>query len=213
VAAFARHPEAGMVASKMLLFDRRDHFHTAGDFYSIDGWPGNRGAWQQDTGQYDREEFVFSACGGSAAYRRTMLDQIGLLDDDFFFSMEDVDLGWRAQLAGWKCVYAPSAVVYHHLAATGGITGSFYDGRNAIYILIKDVPGPLWRRYGGRFVRTQVRNAFAALRSWRGKAARARLRGMWAGIRSIPRLLGKRRAVQASRSVSIDYLESILTRE
>ncbi|MCC7206276.1 MAG: glycosyltransferase family 2 protein [Anaerolineae bacterium] len=213
VDAFARHPEAGMVASKMLLFDRRDHFHTAGDFYTTSGWPGNRGAWQQDAGQYDREEYVFSACGGSAAYRRAMLDQVGLLDDDFFFSMEDVDLGWRAQLAGWKCLYAPSAVVYHHLAATGGITGSYYDGRNAIYILIKDVPGPLWRRYGGRFVRRQAKNALDALHAWRGKAARARLRGMAAGIRAIPRLLGKRRAVQMTRRVSIDYLDSILTRD
>ena len=66
-AAFARHPEAGSVASKMLLFDRRNVLHTAGDFYRLDGVPGNRGVWQEDTGQYDRQEYVFSACGGSAA--------------------------------------------------------------------------------------------------------------------------------------------------
>jgi GT2 family glycosyltransferase len=85
VAAFERHPEAGLVASRMLLFDRRDTLHTAGDFYRVDGTPGNRGVWQKDEGQYDREEHVFSACGGSAAYRRVMLDQVGLLDEDFFF--------------------------------------------------------------------------------------------------------------------------------
>ncbi|MGD8969515.1 MAG: glycosyltransferase family 2 protein, partial [Anaerolineae bacterium] len=102
VAAFERHPEAGMVASKMLLFDRRDVFHTAGDFYRVDGLPGNRGVWQRDEGQYDEEEYVFGACGGSAAYRRAMLEQVGLLDEDFFFSCEDVDLAWRAQLAGWR---------------------------------------------------------------------------------------------------------------
>jgi GT2 family glycosyltransferase len=211
VDCFARHPEAGMVASRMMLFDRRDHFHTAGDFYGVDGWPGNRGAWQRDVGQYDREEHVFSACGGSAAYRRTMLDQIGLLDDDFFFSMEDVDLGWRAQLAGWQCVYAPAAVVYHHLAATGGITGSFYDGRNAIFILLKDVPGPLWRKYWRRILARQARSAWEALRAWRGRAARARLRGMAAGLIRAPRMLRKRRAVQRTRTASIDYLDSILT--
>ena len=87
VAAFERHPEAGLVASKMLLFDRRDTLHTAGDFVRLDGVPGNRGVWQRDEGQFDREEYVFSACGGSAAYRRSMLDEIGLLDDDFFFSL------------------------------------------------------------------------------------------------------------------------------
>jgi len=85
VAAFRRHPGAGMVASKMRLFDRRDTLHTAGDFYGLDGVPRNRGVWQRDEGQFDREEYVFSACGGSAAYRRSMLKEIGLFDEDFFF--------------------------------------------------------------------------------------------------------------------------------
>jgi GT2 family glycosyltransferase len=115
VSTFRGHPEAGIVASKMRLFDRREVFHAAGDFYRRDGIPGNRGVWQRDVGQYDCEEEVFSANGGSAAYRRSMLDEIGLLDEDFFYSCEDVDLAWRAQLAGWRCIYAPRAVVYHKL--------------------------------------------------------------------------------------------------
>ena len=94
VDGFAHQPDVGSIASKMLLFDRRQVFHTAGDFYSVSGLPGNRGVWQQDNGQYDQQEPVFSACGGAAAYRRSMLDEIGFLDDDFFFSCEDVDLAW-----------------------------------------------------------------------------------------------------------------------
>ncbi len=212
VHALERHAEAGMVASKMLLFDRRDHLHTAGDFYRVDGQAGNRGAWQRDEGQFDREAFVFSACGGSSAYRRAMLDEIGLLDDDFFFSLEDMDLAWRAQLAGWRCVYTPDAIVYHHLAATGGgPTASFYDGRNAIYILVKDYPGALWRKYWPRIVRQQWRTTWEAIRAWRGKAARARLRGILAGLIRVPRLLAKRRSVQRTRRVTIEYLESILS--
>ncbi len=212
MACFERHPEAGLVASKMRLFDRPDHLHTAGDFYRVDGQAGNRGAWQRDEGQFDAECSVFSACGGSAAYRRVMLDEIGLLDDDFFFSLEDMDLAWRAQLAGWKCVYTPDAVVYHHLAATGGgVTASFYDGRNAIYLLVKDYPGPLWRKYWPRIVRQQGHIAGDALRAWRGEAARARLRGMANGLIRIPWLLSKRRETQKTRRVSIEYLESILS--
>jgi GT2 family glycosyltransferase len=212
VAAFRRHPEAGLVASKMLLFDRRDVFHTAGDYYRVDGRPGNRGVWETDRGQYDREEYVFSACGGSAAYRRTMLDEIGLLDEDFFYSCEDVDLAWRAQLSGWRCVYAPRAVVYHKLSATGGgTTASFYDGRNLIYLLVKDYPGDLWRRYWRAILRAQLRLAGEALRAWRGAAARARLRGMIAGILGIPHMLRKRRTVQRTRRVDTAYLLSILT--
>jgi GT2 family glycosyltransferase len=211
VAAFQRHPEAGLVASKMLLFDRRDTFHTAGDFYRTDGIPGNRGAWQKDAGQYEREEYVFSACGGSAAYRKVMLEQIGLLDEDFFYSCEDMDLAWRAQLAGWQCIYAPRAVVYHKLSATGGgVTASFYDGRNFIYLLIKDYPGNMWRKHWGAILRAQLRITWDALQAWRGAAARARLRGQVAGLLGIPKMIRKRRAVQRSRTVDPSYLERIL---
>jgi GT2 family glycosyltransferase len=211
VAAFQRHPEAGIVASKMLLFDQRDTFHTAGDFYRMDGVPGNRGVWQKDTGQYDTEEYVFSACGGSAAYRKAMLEEVGLLDEDFFYSCEDLDLAWRAQLAGWRCIYAPRAIVYHKLSTTGGgVTASFHDGRNFIYLLVKDYPGDLWRLHWRAILRAQLRLTWEALRAWRGAAARARLRGMLAGLLGAPRMLSKRRAVQRSRTVDRSYLESIL---
>ena len=212
VAAFERHADAGAVASKMRLFDRRDHLHTAGDLYRVDGLPVNRGVWQPDHGQFDDEIYVVSACGGSAAYRRAALDEVGLLDDSFFFSCEDVDLGWRLQLAGWRCVYAPRAVVYHRLAATGGgVTASFYDGRNVIYILVKDYPAALWRKYAGAIASAQFRQAWQAIRAWRGAAARARLRGMIIGIMRVPFLFAKRRAVQATRRVSIQNIEASLT--
>lgn len=208
--AFARHSEIGSVASKMKLFDKRDHIHTAGDFFTVDGRAGNRGVWEKDTGQYDREEYVFSACGGSSVYRRTMLDQIGLLDNDFFFSLEDIDIGWRAQLAGWRCLYTPKAVVYHHLSATGGgVTASYYVGRNTIYVLVKDYP--LWRKYGLQVMRTQVQTALEALRAWRGDAARARLRGMAAGLLALPQLLRKRRIIMAQRRLNDAQVEALLT--
>ncbi len=214
VGAFERHPEAGIAASKMLLFDRRDHFHTAGDLYRINGRLANRGVWEKDEGQYDTEEYVFSACGGSAAYRRRMLDDIGLLDDDFFFSAEDMDLAWRAQLAGYRCIYTPGAVVYHHLAATGGdVTASYYDGRNMIWILVKNIPAGLWRKHASKILRAQFQLAWEALKAWRGKAARARLRGMIAGVLGIPKMVRKRRFIQRHRRVSLAYLESILSPE
>jgi GT2 family glycosyltransferase len=200
-----------MVASKMLLFDQRDTFHTAGDFYTLDGRAGNRGVWQRDVGQFEREEYVFSACGGAAAYRRAMLDQIGLLDEDFFFSMEDIDLAWRAQLADWRCVYAPKAVVYHKLSATGGgVTASFYDGRNALWVIAKNYPTFLWRKHWRRVLAAQLATAWQALRAWRGAAARAKLRGMAAGLIGLPKMLRKRRVVQASRRISEAALEALL---
>ena len=177
----------------------------------MDGRAGNRGVWQQDTGQFDKEEYVFSACGGSSVYRKTLLDQIGLLDDDFFFSLEDMDLAWRAQLTGWRCLYTPKAIVYHHLSATGGgVTASYYDGRNLIFVLVKDYPAELWRKYGWLVLKAQFKLAIEALRAWRGAAARARLRGMLAGLWQLPRAWRKRRSIQASRTIAINELESIL---
>jgi GT2 family glycosyltransferase len=212
VATFERHPRAGSVASKMLLFDRRDHFHTAGDFYRVDGVPGNRGAWQPDVGQYEQEEMVFSACGGSSAYRQDMLAEIGFLDDDYFFSCEDVDLGWRANLAGWEVWYAPTAVIYHKLKATGGaVIGSYYDGRNFLYLIWKNYPTTLLRQNWRLITRAQLNITREALRHWRGAAARARLRGQIAGLWGIGKMWAKRRHVQAIRRIDDDTLTARLT--
>jgi GT2 family glycosyltransferase len=211
-AAFAAHPEVGLVASKMLLFDQRDTFHTAGDYVTPDGLAHNRGVWQRDEGQYDHPAYVFSACGGSAAYRAAMLEKIGRLDDDFFFSFEDVDLAWRAQLAGWRCLYVPDAVVYHKLKASGGgVTASFHDARNRLWTLAKNYPPDLWRDHQGAVLRAQARIARDALRAWRGAAARATLRGLVAGVWGLPRMWRKRRAIQARRAVDRVYLERLMT--
>jgi GT2 family glycosyltransferase len=211
-AAFAAHPEVGFAASKMLLYGRRELFHTAGDYLTSDGLPHNRGVWQRDEGQYDHPAYVFSACGGSAAYRKAMLEEVGLLDDDFFFSMEDVDLAWRAQLAGWRCLYVPTAVVYHKLKASGGgRTASYYDARNRIWTLVKNYPPDLWQAHGREVVAGQLRMAWEALRAWRGEEARATLRGMAAGLAGARCAWRKRRAVQARRTVSAAYLERLMT--
>lgn len=210
--AFAEHPQAGIVASKMLLFDQRDRFHTAGDFVATDGRAGNRGAWERDRGQYDKGEYVFSACGGSAVYRRSMLSDIGTLDDDFFFLLEDVDLAWRAQLAGYKVWYEPSAVVYHYLSATGGgVTASYHDGRNGIWLIVKNTPAGLARKYARQIMARQFVLLRDSLKSWRGQEARARLRGMAAGLLTIGGALAKRKRIQASKRVSDDYIDSMLT--
>ena len=209
--ALVEHPKAGMAAAKMLLFDRRDHIHSAGDGYGRDGIPFNRGVWQRDEGQFDVPGWIFGGCGGAVAYRSTMLDDIGVFDESFFMYCEDVDLNWRAQLAGWKCWYTPQAVVYHKLSATGGgPIASYHTGRNTLWVMAKNLPGPLLRKYWARILRAQWAIARDALGAWRGEAARARLRGQLAGFVRLPGRLGQRRAIQASRRVSYEYIESLL---
>jgi len=216
-AGLERHPEAGSATSKMLLFDQREVIHSAGDFYTVGGIPGNRGVWQQDEGQFDTEQMVFSPCGGASAFRRSMLvdleskGQQEAFDEDFFAYCEDVDLGWRAQLAGYQCLYVPTAIIYHRLSATGGgKIASYYTGRNFIYILAKDYPTSLFRKHWWRIILAQLRISWEALKAWRGEAARARLRGQLAGLWNLPRMLRKRRAIQRSRAITDQYLESML---
>ena len=213
VDVFDRCPRVGIVATKLLLFDQRDRFHSAGDIYRLDGIPGNRGVWQRDAGQYDREESIFGACGAAAAYRRTMVDEIGFLDDRFFFSCEDVDIAWRAHLAGWEVRYAPTAVVYHKLKASGGsgVVGSYHDGRNFLYVIWKNYPSSLLRRHAGDILRAQWRISREALRAWRGAAARARLRGQLAGLLGLGRMWPARRRIQAARRVDDRTLAAYLS--
>lgn len=212
VAAFRRHPEAGSVASKMVLWDRPEIINSAGDVFLREGVPDSRGVWEVDTGQYDREDEVFGASGGAAAYLRAMLDDVGPFDERFFMYCEDVDLAFRAQLKGYKCIYAPRAVVRHRLSATaGGPMASYHCGRNFIWILARDLPGAAWRRYWARIVATQLGLASSALRHFREPAARARLRGQLTGLLTLPKFLAERGALGASRRVHDDYLLALLT--
>jgi GT2 family glycosyltransferase len=212
VAALVDHPEAGVAAAKMRLFDRRDTLHSAGDGYRADGIPFNRGVWQRDEGQFDEPGWVFGGCGGAVAYRRAMLDQVGLFDESFFMYCEDVDLNWRAQLAGWRCWYTPEAVVYHKLSATGGgPIASFYTGRNTLWVIAKNYPGTLLRRHLSRVLHAQWAVTRDALHAWRGQAARARLRGQIAGMVGWPRMMSRRRTIQGTRRVTDEYIASLLT--
>jgi GT2 family glycosyltransferase len=207
VAALERHPWAGFAASRLVLYDDPGRFHSAGDYYGRDGVPNSRGVWQTDTGQYDREEEVFGACAAAALYRRAMLAALSgaptpdallppVFDPALTMYCEDVDLNLRARLAGYRGVYVPTARVRHMLSATGGgALASYYCGRNFLYLLAKDLPGPVLRRNAGAILAAQVRFAAEALRHVREPAARARLRGMMAGLLTWPRLLPARRRV------------------
>lgn len=213
VAALDAHPEVGLAASRIMLYDRRDTLHSAGDLYRLDGTADSRGVWQPYGPPYDEPAYVFGACGGAMAVRRCVIEQVGPFDESLFMYCEDIDLNWRAQRAGWRCVYVPEAVVYHHLSATGGgPLASYYVGRNTLRVLARHYPASLFRRHWRAILRAQGRIAWDALRSWRGAAARARLRGQLAGLLAVPGELRRRRAAPPPR-VSDEYLASILSEE
>jgi len=211
VEALDRHPEVGAVASRVMIYDKPNLLNAAGDLYRRNGTADSRGVWQPFGPPYDREAYVFGASGAAAAYRRKMLEEIGLFEERFFMYYEDVDLAWRAQKAGWKCLYVPDAVIYHHLSASGGgVLPSYYVGRNTLWVLVRHYPTSLLRRYWRAVLRAQGRIAWEALRAWRGAAARARLKGMAVGALTAWRWLAFRRAQARLTRVADSYLEGIL---
>ena len=132
---------------------------------------------------------------------------LGGFDEDFWMYVEDVDFAFRAQLAGWRAVFAPTARVYHHLSATGGgVLASYYVGRNTIWNIAKNMPTGLFLRNLPAIVAGQLKITLDAVRNIRGEAARARLRGQLAGLFGLPRQLQKRQVIQARRLVEDDEL-------
>jgi GT2 family glycosyltransferase len=161
--------------------------------------PLNRGVWLDDLGQYDCEEEVFGACAGGALYRRAALEAIRLPGGDIFDSrlwmyLEDVDLAWRLQLGGFCCVYAPGAVVHHHLSATaGGELASYFVSRNIWHILLHTMPRRLLRSSGRRKFAFHLGRVMRDARHARSPHARASLRGSLAGVGVAARALGPAR--------------------
>lgn len=181
-------PECGSIASKLLVHGSARLLHSAGDGFAAWGMPVNRGAWLPDLGQYEDETEILSACGGAALYRRSALDKVRLqsgaiLDPSLFMYCEDVDIAWRLQLAGYRCRFAPKAVVHHHLSATGGGSlASYYVSRNVLLLLSRTVPREYLHRHGSRVIAYHLGRVFRNLAHIREPAARASLRGTLAGI-------------------------------
>jgi GT2 family glycosyltransferase len=133
----------GMWASKILFYDKRNIIDTAGHLMYPDGLNRGRGKGEVDTGQYDKEEEVFFPSGCAALYSKIMLDKINLFDPDFFAYGDDTDIGLKARIAGWKCTYVPTAVVYHKSSLTAGKYSplkAYLVERNRVWILIKYFP-------------------------------------------------------------------------
>lgn len=204
------NPKVGVCASK-LLFENAATINSAGDGITSAGVGFNRGL-QQDVALYDRPEFIFGACGAAVLYRRKMLDEIGFLDDDFFLYDEDTDLSFRAQLAGWKCVYVPSAVAYHKGNATAGRlsdTHVYYHTRNLEFVWIKNMPLGLMLRFAHQKLLQEI-GSFCYLCLRHGKWV-PYLKAKRDALRMLPRMWNKRRAIQARRRVSNAYLRSLMT--
>lgn len=205
----ATNTHAGITTGK-LMRDDKIHFDSTGDFYSIYGIAFPRGRNEKDTGQYDNTEDVFGASGGASLYSTRMLKQIGLFDERFFAYFEDVDISFRAQLAGWKVIYTPEAVAYHHVGATSSKMGDFtryHSIKNFLILYTKCMPLPLYFKYLPLFIyqfsRTTARSIIdLKIHIW--------LKAVSYIFINIPFILKDRYRIQSSRRISLSRVDSLL---
>lgn len=138
--------QAGMLASKIYLQDGWKIIDNVGHLIYRDGLNRGRGRLEEDHGQFDKMEEVLFPSGCAALYRREMLEEIGLFDEDFFAYGDDTDIGLKGRLAGWKCFYIPQAIVYHRYSQSSNPYSplkAFYVERNRVWIAVKYFPLPL----------------------------------------------------------------------
>jgi GT2 family glycosyltransferase len=196
VTAMESDPSVGMCAAQILRWGQRDTIDSMGIAPDRSGtfWQLENGLPRADAPSAPRP--VFGASGAACLYRRSMLDDIGGLDEDYFAYLEDADLAWRAQLAGWRCLCVPTAVVYHRHSATAG-QGSplkgYHLGRNKWWTIIKDYPAPaiLWN-----LPVVVGRDLLAVSYHMIIHRDLYPLRGRLAALRTLGAVLRKRRAVQ-----------------
>lgn len=205
-------PGIGMVAAKMLNFYQKGRLDSVGVGIASDGLGRNIGCNQPDLGQYDGSREVFGACAGAALYRRDMLDQVGFFDDGFFAYYEDLDLAWRCRLAGWRCLTAPKAVVFHVHSATSGKMSSFtvfHVQRNKWFVLLKNWPASLLLSRLPLICVLDLAALLLAVLRGRGLAA---LQARIAVLRGLPKVMRQRRSVQGMRTLSTAEVRRLFSR-
>lgn len=135
------HDDVGAVASKMVSYRSPSTINSAGACMTLTCWGYDRGLGEGDRQQYDREEEVFSACGGAMLINPRVLDRVGLFDPRLFMCFEDVDLCWRMRLMGYRILYVPTAVVRHKWGGSMHANSPqrfFYCERNRLRNMIKN---------------------------------------------------------------------------
>lgn len=216
VRAAAAHPRIGMCASRVYVYGTEHLLDSAGLLLSRDGIGRGRGRLERDRGQFSREEDALVPSGCAALYRHAMLEKIGLFDEDFFAYCEDLDLGLRGRIAGWRCRYVPAAIVFHRYSGSTSPHSpfkAFQIERNRIWVVVKCFPARLiaaslpytlaryaLQAYGALAARGAAGRLSDRMSVWSMVALVARAYG--AALGRLPAMWRKRRQVESLRRVT-----------
>jgi GT2 family glycosyltransferase len=214
--------DIGMVASKILVWEDPTVIDKCGHLIYPDGQNRGRGSGQVDRGQFNRLEEALWPDGCAALYRRAMLDEVGGFDEEFFAYADDAELGLRARIAGWTCLYAPGAVVRHHRGATLGLNSArrlTLIERNRVLLVVKLFPwNLLW--INGAYHLARIGAGMAAALRGKGEirryskvtAATALIKGTLSALPMIPSMIRKRKAFRSKHRLSPKQVRRLLLR-
>lgn len=209
--ALESHRKAGFCASLMINYTNRSLVDCAGIGFSSWGRAYKRGEGEA-VDHYQQPSFIFGASAGAAMYRRALFERIGLFDEDFWAFFEDVDLSFRAQLAGFPCLYVPTAVVYHVGTASHNKTSMKlrYTGyRNKQWVIFKNYPAYYLFKYYFKYGLSEIKTV---LTDFQAGFFLSPFIANWLIYKNIFKLFRKRAAVQKLRTVNIRYLDGIIDR-
>lgn len=136
-------PDIFSVQAKMLQFNNRDLIDDVGDEYNLLAWTKKTGE-NHNSNEYVQVKEIFSSCAGAAMYKKSLLEEVGMFDDNFFAYMEDVDLAIRSRINGYRNLLCPQAIVYHVGSATSGSRYNEFKvrlaARNNVWVVYKNIP-------------------------------------------------------------------------
>lgn len=201
--AALEHPDCASIASRTLDARNPSVLDGAGDAYHMSGRHWRRGYGCGAAGRFGAVEEVFSASGAAALYARAAWEEVGGFDERFFCYAEDVDLGFRLRLAGYRCLYVPTAVARHFGSAISGHRSDFavyYGQRNLVWAFVKNMPGPLFWLLLPYHVALNL-GALATLAS-RGQGS-VGLRAKRDALRALGEIWRERRRAQAARKAPL----------
>lgn len=212
LSAAREYPDTGIFASRLVSRQNPNDLDGVGDEYHVSGlyWRRGHGAPAATTALGAAE--IFSPCAAAAMYRTDLLREVGGFDENYFCYAEDVDLGFRLRLAGYRCLYVPDAVAYHVGSAITGRRSDFtvYHGhRNLVWTYFKNMPWPLFWLYLPQHILLNV--ITLGWFSLRGQA-RVIFKAKWDALKGLPRIFRERKKVQSKRRVSAWELRRVMAK-
>jgi GT2 family glycosyltransferase len=202
----------GIATSKILDKDGKT-IDSTGDMFTIWGLPYPRGRGELVSDKYDGKTDIFAGSGGASIYRVSMLKEIGLFDEDFFAYYEDVDISFRAQLAGWKVKYVPYAIAYHQIGATSQKVKGFtttMSMKNLPWLTLKNVPSKYLYKV---LPRLYIALFFFWLRAFTRRQGIDATKGLIISIIKLPKKLLERHKIQSNKKVSDEYIWGIIVHD